>query len=108
MRHGKKLRIIGNIPYNLTSPIIFKLIENKDIIQDSVLMIQHEVAQRIIAKPGNKDYGILSVIVQNFADVKLCFKVSPNVFYPRPKVFSAVIHLNFKESLNSEMKMKYS
>ncbi len=100
--HGKRLRIIGNIPYNLTSPIIFKLIENKDIIQDSVLMIQHEVAHRIIAKPGNKDYGILSVIVQNFADVKLCFKVSPNVFYPRPKVFSAVIHLNFKENLISE------
>ena len=100
--HGKKLRIIGNIPYNLTSPIIFKLIENKDIIQDSILMIQHEVAQRIIAKPGNKDYGILSVIVQNFADVKLCFKVSPNVFYPRPKVFSAVIHLKFKENLISE------
>ncbi len=96
--YRKKLRIIGNIPYNITSPIIFKMIENKEIIQDSVLMIQHEVAQRIIAKPGSKDYSILSVIVQNFADVKLCFKVSPNVFYPHPKVFSAVIHLSFKES----------
>ncbi len=94
--HGKKLRVIGNIPYNITSPIIFKLIENREIIHDSVLMIQHEVAQRIIAKPGGKDYGILSIITQNFTKVNLCFKVSPNVFYPRPKVNSAVIHLFFK------------
>jgi 16S rRNA (adenine1518-N6/adenine1519-N6)-dimethyltransferase len=98
---SKKLRIVGNIPYNITSPIIFKMIENKELIQDSVLMVQHEVAQRIIAKPASKDYGILSVIVQYFAEVILCFKVSPNVFYPRPKVFSAVIHLNFKDCLKN-------
>jgi 16S rRNA (adenine1518-N6/adenine1519-N6)-dimethyltransferase len=99
-KYGKKLRIVGNIPYNITSPIIFKMIENKTIIQDSVLMVQHEVAQRITAKSGGKEYGILSVITQNFAEVKLCFKVSPNVFNPRPKVYSAVIHLFFKENLN--------
>jgi len=99
-KYGKKLRIVGNIPYNITSPIIFKMIENKQIIHDSVLMVQHEVAQRITSKSGGKEYGILSVIIQNFADVKLCFKVSPNVFYPRPKVYSAVIHLCFKENLN--------
>ena len=99
-KNGKKLRIVGNIPYNITSPIIFKMIENKNIIHDSVLMVQHEVAQRITAKSGGKEYGILSVITQNFADVKLCFKVSPNVFNPRPKVYSAIIHLFFKENLN--------
>ena len=99
-KNGKKLRIVGNIPYNITSPIIFKMIENKNIIHDSVLMVQHEVAQRITAKSGGKEYGILSVITQNFTDVKLCFKVSPNVFNPRPKVYSAVIHLFFKENLN--------
>lgn len=99
-KYGKKLRIVGNIPYNITSPIIFKMIENKEIIHDSVLMVQHEVAQRITAKSGGKDYGILSVITQNFTDVKLCFKVSPNVFYPPPKVYSAVIHLFFKENFN--------
>ncbi len=95
--YNKKLRIAGNIPYNITSPIVFKMIENRDIITDSVLMIQYEVAQRIIAKPGGRDYGILSVITQYFADVQFCFKVSPNVFYPKPKVHSAVIHLRFKE-----------
>lgn len=99
-KYGKKLRIVGNIPYNITSPIIFTMIENKEIIYDSVLMVQHEVAQRITAKSGGKEYGILSVITQNFADVNLCFKVSPNVFYPRPKVYSAVIHLFFKENFN--------
>lgn len=96
-RYSKKLRIIGNIPYNITSPIIFRMIENRKIIRDSVLMVQYEVAKRITAKPGSKEYGILSVIAQNFSKIELCFKVSPNVFYPRPKVDSAVINLFFKE-----------
>jgi 16S rRNA (adenine1518-N6/adenine1519-N6)-dimethyltransferase len=90
-----KIRIAGNIPYNLTSPIIFKLLENRAIVKDAILMIQLEVAQRIVSSIGTKDYGILSVILNAFADIKLCFKVSPNVFYPRPKVYSAVIHINF-------------
>ena len=92
-----KLRIVGNIPYNLTSPILFKMIESNNIIRDSVLMVQLEVARRITAQKGTKDYGILAVIIQQFADVKICFKVSPNVFYPKPKVYSAVIHIFFKD-----------
>lgn len=92
------LRIIGNIPYNLTSPILFKLLENRNILLDAVFMVQLEVAQRINAKIGTKDYGILAVILNQFADVQLCFKVSPNVFYPKPKVYSAVIKIVFKET----------
>jgi len=92
-----KLRIVGNIPYNLTSSIIFKMIEDNQFIKDSVLMVQYEVAKRMTAKMGVKDYGILSVILSYFAEVKLKFRVSPNVFYPKPKVESAVIHLTFKE-----------
>lgn len=91
-------RIVGNIPYNLTSPIIFKIIENRDIIRDAVFMIQLEVAERMNAKIGTKEYGILAVILNHFADVKLCFKVSPNVFYPKPKVYSAVVKIVIKES----------
>ncbi|MBS4034119.1 MAG: ribosomal RNA small subunit methyltransferase A [Ignavibacterium sp.] len=91
-----KLRIAGNIPYNLTSPILFKMIENSVIIKDAVLMVQYEVAKRITAKQGMKDYGILAVVLSYFADVKLAFKVSANVFYPKPKVESAVVHLFFK------------
>jgi len=66
-------------------------------IVGSVLMVQYEVAKRMTAKMGVKDYGILSVILSYFAEVKLKFRVSPNVFYPKPKVESAVIHLTFKE-----------
>lgn len=91
------LRIVGNIPYNITSPIIFRCIENLNLVKDSVLLIQLEVAERIVAKPGTKEYGILSVIVQAFADVKICFKVSANVFTPKPKVESALVHFSFKE-----------
>ena len=98
VENESKVRIVGNIPYNLTSPILFKMIENNNYINDAVLMVQYEVAQRINAKRGIKDYGILAVIIQYFADVELCFKVSPNVFYPKPKVFSAVIHLHFKDN----------
>lgn len=94
---GRKIRIAGNIPYNLTSPIIFHLITNKDAVDDAVLMVQHEVALRMSGKKGTKDYGILSLILNYFTEVKYCFKVSPNVFYPKPKVHSAVVHLKFKE-----------
>ena len=93
-----RLRIIGNIPYNLTSPILFKLLENRNVLRDAVFMIQLEVAQRMNAKIGTKDYGILAVILNQFADVQLCFKVSPNVFYPKPKVYSAVIKIVFKDT----------
>ncbi len=93
---NNRLRIVGNIPYNITSPIIFKLIDNIEIIEDSVFLIQKEVAERIIAKPRTKNYGILSLLLSYFADVKLAFNVSPNVFRPRPKVFSSVIHIYFK------------
>ena len=106
----KKIKIIGNIPYNITSSILFKCIENKDKISDAVFMVQYEVAKRIIAEPGTKDYGILSVILNYFADVKFCFKVSPNVFYPKPKVYSGIIHLYFNkrnsDDLNEKLFMK--
>lgn len=92
-----KLRIIGNIPYNLTSSIIFKTIRNAELIEDAVLMVQNEVAKRMTAKKGSKDYGILTVLLNYFTDTQVCFKVSPNAFYPKPKVTSAVVHLRFKE-----------
>lgn len=93
-----KLRIAGNIPYNLTSPIIFKLIGNNTIVKDAVLMVQYEVARRMTAKQGTKDYGILSVILNFFTKTKIAFRVSANAFYPKPKVESAVVHLEFRET----------
>ncbi len=93
-----KLRIIGNIPYNITSPILFKLIENRELISDALIMTQFEVAKRITAKPNTKDYGILSVLIGYFATPEFCFKVTRNVFYPKPNVDSAIIKIDFKKN----------
>jgi len=92
-----KFRIVGNIPYNITSPILFKLIENNKLIEDAVFMVQLEVAKRMTADRSTKDYGILAVVLKYFTETKLCFKISPNVFYPKPKVFSALVHIIFNE-----------
>ncbi|OGU36950.1 MAG: ribosomal RNA small subunit methyltransferase A [Ignavibacteria bacterium GWB2_35_6b] len=97
------INVIGNIPYNITSPIFYKLIENRKNISQALLMVQYEVAKKITAEKGTKDYGILNVILNYFCDVKFCFKISPNVFYPKPKVFSAIINLKFDKSLNTNI-----
>jgi len=102
----RKLRIVGNIPYNITSPILFKLIENNKFINDAVFMVQLEVAKRMTASRGIKDYGILAVILKYFTETELCFKISPNVFYPKPKVFSALVHISFNEIEHSEEEQK--
>jgi 16S rRNA (adenine1518-N6/adenine1519-N6)-dimethyltransferase len=97
----QRIRVVGNIPYNITSPILFKLFENNTIVQDAVFMVQYEVAKRMTAKMGSKDYGILSVLLEYFGSTKLAFKVSPNVFYPKPNVHSAVVHINFNDARNN-------
>jgi 16S rRNA (adenine1518-N6/adenine1519-N6)-dimethyltransferase len=83
--------IIGNFPYNISSQIFFKVLENRQHISQVVCMIQKEVAERISAPPGSKTYGILSVLLQAFYDIKYLFTVNENVFTPPPKVKSAVI-----------------
>lgn len=85
--------IIGNLPYNIASQILFKVIQNRQHVQEVICMVQKEVAERIVAKPSCKAYGIISVLVQAFYDVTYCFDVSPEAFLPRPRVTSAVIHL---------------
>ena len=102
----KKLRVVGNIPYNITSPILFKLIENNKLIKDAVFMVQLEVAKRMSADRGIKDYGILAVVLKYFSETKLCFKISPNVFHPKPKVFSALVQIKFKEITYPEEEQK--
>ncbi len=90
--HGK-FAIIGNFPYNISSQIFFKVLEIPDSIPEVVCMLQKEVAQRIASPPGNKDYGILSVLLQAFYDIKYLFTVPPGAFDPPPKVQSGVIRL---------------
>lgn len=92
---NNRIKIVGNIPYNITSSIIFKIIENRNFVQESVFMVQNEVAKRMSAKVKTKDYGILSVLLNAFGQVEYCFKVSPNVFRPKPNVHSAVVHIHW-------------
>lgn len=85
--------IIGNFPYNISSQIFFKVLEHKDTVVEVVCMLQKEVAKRIASPPGNKDYGILSVFLQAYYDIKYEFTVLPGAFIPPPKVDSGVISL---------------
>lgn len=85
--------VVGNFPYNISSQILFRIIEWKDQVEGMVGMFQKEVAQRIAAPPGKKDYGILSVLTQAFFTVEYLFEVDENAFVPPPKVKSAVIRL---------------
>ena len=89
--HG--LRVAGNFPYNISSQIFFKILENRDIVPECVGMIQREVAVRIAEPPGSRDYGILSVLLQAWYDIEYLFTVNEGVFNPPPKVKSAVIRL---------------
>ena len=85
--------LTGNYPYDISSQIFFKMIDNRDLIPCCTGMIQREVALRIASQPGNKQYGILSVMIQAWYDVEYLFTVEPNVFNPPPKVQSAVIRM---------------
>lgn len=90
--------VIGNFPYNISSQILFRVLEWKAQVPYVIGMFQKEVAQRIAAKAGKKDYGILSVLVQYYYDVKYLFDVPPEAFNPPPKVMSGVIQLTRKEN----------
>ena len=92
------IAVIGNFPYNISSQIVFKIIENRHIVKEAVGMFQKEVAERITASPGNKTYGILSVLTQAYFETEYLFTVNETVFYPPPKVKSGVIRLVRKES----------
>lgn len=95
---GERLHVIGNLPYYITSPIVFDLLEARQVLSEAVLMMQWEVAQRLVADPGSKQYGIPSVLVQLQSQVDLLFKVSRHVFYPKPSIESAVVRLSFEDS----------
>ena len=95
-----EILIIGNFPYNISSQILFKAIDNYKSVSRLVGMFQKEVAERIVSKHNTKKYGILSVKTQLLYDVKILFNVSPNVFFPKPKVDSAVISMTRKKNIN--------
>jgi len=93
LKDYKKLKVVANLPYYITSPIIIKLLEENIHFDSLTLMVQKEVAERLTASLGNKEYGSLTVFVNYYADVKIAFNVSRNVFVPKPEVDSAIIQL---------------
>ena len=103
---GAKVKVIANIPYQITTPILAKLLTNLQQIDSITLMVQEEVAQRIISNPNTKSYGRLSIFCQFYTYPKYLFSVSRNCFYPRPKVQSAVIQLKPREELLLEKKLQ--
>jgi 16S rRNA (adenine1518-N6/adenine1519-N6)-dimethyltransferase len=110
MFNNNPFGIIGNFPYNISSMIFFKVLENKHLVNEVVCMLQKEVAVRIASGPGKKDYGILSVLLQAFYDIEYMFSVGPEAFTPPPKVNSGIIRLtrNKVEKLDCDEKLFFA
>lgn len=89
----QQLRLIGNLPYNISTPLLLHLLDFTESIQDMHFMLQKEVAERLAAEPGTKDYGRLSVMMQYFCTVDILFMVPPTAFFPQPKVDSSIIRI---------------
>ncbi len=105
--YGNRIAIIGNFPYNISSQILFKILEHKDRVAEVVCMLQKEVAIRLASGPGNKQYGILSVLLQTWYDVSIAFHVGPGAFFPSPEVHSTVMTLkrNGRTSIDCNEKL---
>ncbi len=95
---GWKWRLVGNIPYHITSPILFRILDQRQAVQDLTVMVQKEVADRITSGPGPKTYGIPSVLFQMYSRVTTLFQVARRAFHPVPQVDSTVLHFRFLES----------
>ncbi|MDL1969207.1 MAG: 16S rRNA (adenine(1518)-N(6)/adenine(1519)-N(6))-dimethyltransferase RsmA, partial [Deltaproteobacteria bacterium] len=96
---NRKILVLGNLPYNISSQVLIKLIKARSAVSHAVLMFQKELAQRITAKPGCKKYGRLTVMLNYCADIKKVADIKASQFFPRPKVDSEVLEITFKESL---------
>ncbi len=95
---GGEFKLVANLPYYITTPIIFKFLEESDKIKTLAIMVQKEVAEKIVATPKDKCYGVLSVMANFYADTKICRIVGRQMFYPVPKVDSAIVRLDIKRN----------
>lgn len=100
---GGPLRIVGNLPYNISTPLLFRLLAQRSAISDMYFMLQKEVVDRMAAAPGTKDYGRLTVMLAAVAEVEGLFDVGPGAFQPRPKVWSAIVRLRPAENPRFDM-----
>ena len=91
------IKVVANLPYQISTPLLFRFIESKEIFSTLTLLLQKEVAERMVASPGRKEYGPLSIFIQTYADVSIQFIIKPSAFFPAPKVESALVHMVWKE-----------
>ncbi len=92
---GGRLKFVANLPYSISTPFLFKLFENADIIKYSLIMLQKEVALRLLGQPGTKAYGVPTVLLASCAEIKMMMELKPEEFHPRPKVDSSVVRITF-------------
>ena len=96
-REGRSIKVVANLPYQISTPLLFRFIEEREVFSTLTVMVQREVAERMVAPPGGKDYGPLSIFVQLFSELSIRFFVKPSAFFPPPNVDSAVIQMTWKE-----------
>jgi 16S rRNA (adenine1518-N6/adenine1519-N6)-dimethyltransferase len=96
-KEGRPVKVVANLPYQISTPLLFRFIETKEVFSTFTLMLQREVAKRMAASPGGKEYGRLSVLLQMFLDLSVRFFIPPSAFFPHPKVESAVVQMVWKE-----------
>jgi 16S rRNA (adenine1518-N6/adenine1519-N6)-dimethyltransferase len=101
LNRNSKIKIVGNIPFNQTGNILFKLIDNIEIMNSASLIVPFDIAKRIIAKKKTKEYGILTVLFNYFAETRIISKLSKNVFFPKPNIDAAILLIEFCKPLNS-------
>ncbi len=96
-KHGRKIAVMGNLPYNISSQILIKLIIQRIFVSRAILMFQKELSERICAKPGGKDYGRISVMLQYCSDIRKIADIKASLFFPKPRIDSQIIEIRFKE-----------
>jgi 16S rRNA (adenine1518-N6/adenine1519-N6)-dimethyltransferase len=96
-KEGHPIKVVANLPYQISTPLLFRFIESKAVFSTFTLMLQKEVAERMVAPTGRKEYGPLSIFIQIFLDASILFFIRPSAFFPPPKVESALVHMVWKE-----------
>jgi 16S rRNA (adenine1518-N6/adenine1519-N6)-dimethyltransferase len=97
---AKPFYVVGNLPYHIATPILFKIIENSSLLKGAYVMLQKEVADRLLGQPGQKTYGVLTVLIGYYAQVRTIIQLRPGSFFPKPKVSSTFVELLFRSELN--------
>jgi len=103
---GGSFFLVGNLPYNISTPVLFKIIDHREIVESAYVMLQKEVADRLSGKPGQKTYGLLAVLIGYYAEVKPLLTLGPGSFFPKPKVASTFVQIRPRDQLNPPLESK--